>query len=113
LKPGAHVNGVGSFTLEMRELDGETVTRSRVFIDSMESALAEAGDLVSAENEGLTSRDDWVELGLVAAGQAPGRRSASEITLFKSVGHAVQDVAAAAIAFAAARERGLGRVVEL
>ena len=113
LKPGAHVNGVGSFTLEMRELDGETVTRSRVFIDSMESALAEAGDLVRAENEGLTSREGWVELGLVAAGQSPGRRSASEITLFKSVGHAVQDVAVAAIAFAAARERGLGRVVEL
>lgn len=113
LKPGAHVNGVGSFTLEMRELDGETVSRSRVFIDSMESALAEAGDLVSAENEGLTSRDRWVELGLVAAGLAPGRRSASEITLFKSVGHAVQDVAVAATACAAARERGLGRVVEL
>jgi ornithine cyclodeaminase len=113
LKPGAHVNGVGSFTLDMREIDGTTVSRSRVFVDSTESALAEAGDLVIAENEGLTARGDWVELGLVAAGQVPGRRNASEITLFKSVGHAVQDVAAAAIAVAAARERGLGRLVEL
>jgi len=113
LKPGAHVNGVGSFTLEMRELDATTVSRARVFIDSMESALAEAGDLVSAENEGATARDAWVELGLVAAGQLPGRRADSEITLFKSVGHAVQDVAAAAAAVAAARELGVGRVVEL
>jgi ornithine cyclodeaminase len=113
LKPGAHVNGVGSFTLEMRELDGVTVSRSRVFVDSMETALAEAGDLVSAENEGLTTRDGWVELGLVAAGRAPGRGGTSEITLFKSVGHAVQDVATAALALASARERGLGRLVEL
>ena len=113
LAPGTHVNGVGSFTLEMRELDGVTVSRSRVFVDSVEAALAEAGDLVIAESEGATARDSWTELGLVVAGRAPGRRSDSEITLFKSVGHAVQDVAAAAAAVDAARERGLGRVVEL
>ena len=113
LKPGAHVNGVGSFTLEMRELDATTVSRARVFVDSMESALAEAGDLVKAEDEGVTTRGAWVELGLVAAGRAAGRRDESEITLFKSVGHAVQDVAAAATAVAAARERGLGQMVEL
>jgi len=113
LKPGAHVNGVGSFTLEMRELDGVTVSRSRVFVDSMESALAEAGDLVHAENEGVTNRDAWIELGLVAAGRVSGRRDGSEITLFKSVGHAVQDVAVASIAVVAARERGLGRIVEM
>jgi len=113
LKPGAHVNGVGSFTLEMRELDATTVSRSRVFIDSMESALAEAGDLVHAEIEGATTREAWVELGLVASAQAAGRRDGSEITLFKSVGHAVQDVAVASIAVAAACERGLGQMVEL
>ena len=113
LPAGAHVNGVGSFTLEMQELDGATVEHSSVFVDSKESALAEAGDLVMAESEGLTSRDRWVELGLVSAGRAPGRRSDSEITLFKSVGHAVQDVAVATLALVAARDRGLGRLVEL
>jgi ornithine cyclodeaminase len=113
LKPGAHVNGVGSFTLAMRELDGATVTRSGVFVDSVAAALAEAGDLVGAEAEGLTRREAWTELGLVAAGRNPGRRAASEITLFKSVGHAVQDVAAAAAAVATAADRGLGCTVEL
>jgi ornithine cyclodeaminase len=113
LTPGAHVNGVGSFTLEMRELDRVTVSRSSVFVDSVASALAEAGDLVIAEREGATTRDSWTELGLVVSGRMPGRRTDSEVTLFKSVGHAVQDVAAAVAAVNAARERGLGRVVEL
>lgn len=113
LAPGTHVNGVGSFTLQMREIDGATVGRARVFVDSLESALAEAGDLVLAERDGVTRRADWTELGLVAAGRDPGRRSDQEITLFKSVGHAVQDVAAATLAVRAARERGLGQEVEL
>ena len=113
LVPGTHVNGVGSFTLGMRELDGVTISRSRVFVDSLESALAEAGDLVQAEREGLTSRDDWTELGRVAADRAQGRRTDAEITLFKSVGHPVQDVAAAAAAVEQARRRGLGRAVEM
>ncbi len=113
LAPGTHVNGVGSFTLEMREIDAATVGRARIFVDSLESALAEAGDLVLAEREGLTRREDWTELGLVAAGRRVGRRTEQEITLFKSVGHAVQDVAAATFAVRAARERGLGQEVEL
>ncbi len=113
VKPGAHINGVGSYTLGMREMDETTVARARIFIDSREAALAEAGELAAALNAGQTRVEDWTELGLVAAGQKPGRQSPDEITLFKSVGVAVQDVAAAGQALREAREKGLGKVVEL
>ncbi|MEM9382799.1 MAG: hypothetical protein AAGB93_22795 [Planctomycetota bacterium] len=113
LAEGAHVNGVGSFTLEMRELDPRTIERSTIYIDELEAALTEAGELVAAERDGITSRDAWTPLGLVARGAAPGRVDGREITLFKSVGHAVQDVAATARALEAARARGLGTEIEL
>ncbi|MEM7353558.1 MAG: ornithine cyclodeaminase [Acidobacteriota bacterium] len=113
LKRGAHVNAVGSFTLEMREIDVASVERARVFIDCEEAALAEAGDLVAALRQGRTEVTDWTELGRVAARTAAGRRGSQEITLFKSVGHAVQDTAAAARAVAAARAAGLGTEVEI
>ena len=112
VKPGAHINGVGSYTLGMREMDEATVARARIFIDSREAALAEAGELVAALNAGQTRVEDWTELGLVAAGLKPGRQSPDEITFFKSVGVAVQDVAAAGQALAEARRRGLGKEVE-
>ncbi len=110
---GAHINGIGSFTLEMRELDTVTVERSRIFVDSVQAALDEAGELVSAMREGRTRSEDWTELGLVAAGRAEGRRTAAEITLFKSVGQAVQDTAAGALALQRARSMSLGCQVEL
>lgn len=113
LEGGTHLNGVGSYTLDMREVDAETVGRSRVFVDSREAALAEAGDLVAAELAGRTRRDDWTELGEVAAGRRPGRRDDAEVTFFKSVGVAVQDMKAASAALVRARELGLGREVEL
>ena len=113
LAPGVHLNGVGSFTLDMREVDETTVSRSRIFIDELEAALAEAGELVAAERAGVTRREDWTPLGLVAAGRAPGRADPQELTFFKSVGHAVQDVATATRALRAAEERGVGREVEL
>ena len=113
LQPGAHVNGVGSFMTHMQEVDAETVRRARVFVDSRESALAEAGDLVIPMQAGVTRPEDWTELGEVIAGLRPGRHSPDQLTFFKSVGVAVQDVAAAARALAEAQSRGLGRVVEL
>lgn len=113
LVEGAHVNAVGSFTLDMLELDPRTIERSTVFVDEVEAALEEAGELVYAERCRATSRERWTPLGLVARGSAAGRRSAEEITLFKSVGHAVQDVAAASRALARARELGLGIQVDL
>jgi ornithine cyclodeaminase len=113
LSPGAHVNGIGSFTAEMQEIDTAAVARSRVFVDSLESARAEAGDLVIAAREGQTRPEDWTEIGHVFEGTAAGRRSADEITLFKSVGVAVQDVAACALALERARARGLGSTIDL
>lgn len=82
-------------------------------MDDVEAALEEAGELVAAERDGLTARDRWTPLGSVARGVATGRSRQDEITLFKSVGHAVQDVAAASRALARARELGLGLPVDL
>jgi ornithine cyclodeaminase len=112
LKPGAHVSAVGSYTLEMQEVDAETVRRARIFIDSLGPALAEAGDLVIPLRAGLTRSEDWTELGAVAAGLKPGRQRDDEITFFKSVGNAAQDIAAAAAALAEARRLGLGQDIE-
>ncbi len=113
LKPGAHISGVGSFTLAMRELDETTITRARIFIDSREPALAEAGELVAAMHAGKTHVDDWTELGLVAVGQKPGRQAPEDITFFKSVGVAVQDVAALSRALKEAQRLGLGTPITL
>jgi ornithine cyclodeaminase/alanine dehydrogenase-like protein (mu-crystallin family) len=112
LKPGAHINGVGSYTTQMREVDTVTVTRARLFVDSRAAALAEAGDLIIPMNSGLTRVEDWTELGEVVAALKPGRQSPEEITFFKSVGVAVQDVAAAGRTLAEAKARGLGKEVE-
>lgn len=113
LRPGCHVNGVGSFTPWMRELDGHTVERSRVFVDHRPAAEAEAGDLIQAAAEKLTDPGEWIELGEVAAGLKPGRTRESEITLFKSVGVAVQDIVAAGRVLKTARDRDLGRIIEI
>ena len=114
LAPGAHVNGVGSYTLNMQEVDTETVRRAgRVFVDSRTAALAEAGDVMIPLREAVITEADLVELGAVAAGQRPGWRAAEEITFFKSVGIAVQDVAAAGEVVRRARELGLGREIDL
>jgi ornithine cyclodeaminase len=113
LAPGCHLNAIGTFTLDRREVDYVTVERASVFVDLLESALEEAGELVAAVDRGMTDPRDWTEIGRVASGEAPGRRSEDEITFFKSVGHAVQDVVAASRAMARARESGLAREVEL
>jgi len=113
LSAGVHVNGIGSFTKEMQEVDLATVERSRIFVDSRESAAAEAGELVVAIRAGRTRPEDWTELGEVVEGSRPGRASDSELTFFKSVGLAVQDVAACARVLDNARNLGLGSVVEL
>jgi ornithine cyclodeaminase len=113
LAAGVHVNGVGSFTPEMQEVDAETVRRSRVFVDQRQAALAEAGDLVIAVRDGATDPADWIEIGEVAAGSQPGRQTSEDLTFFKSVGVAVQDVAAVAAALVRAEALGLGTEIEL
>ena len=96
LAPGAHVNAVGACTPTAREIDTEAVRRARVFVDRRESALSEAGDLLIPIQEGAVGEDHIVgELGDLLLGRLPGRRSAEEITLFESLGLAVEDLAAA------------------
>lgn len=113
LAEGCHLNAIGTFTLDQREVDYITVERSSVFVDLVEAALEEAGELVAAAGKGMTDPRDWTEIGRVASGEAIGRRSDEEITFFKSVGHAVQDVVAASRAMRNAHDMGLARTVEL
>lgn len=114
LRPGCHINAVGAYTPQMQEVPAETVRRAKIIIDHRESSLAEAGDLIIPLNRGLISPDDiHAELGEVVTGLKPGRQTAEEITLFKSVGVAVQDVAAANAVLQAAREMNLGIEVAL
>jgi ornithine cyclodeaminase/alanine dehydrogenase-like protein (mu-crystallin family) len=115
LKPGAHVNAVGASSPQARELDTATVAASALFCDSRESLRNEAGEFRLAIAEGLITGEEHVraELGEVLAGTAPGRRDEGELTLFRSLGLAVEDLAAAQAAVAAATPRGLGTEVEL
>src|SRR5262249_7648858 len=114
LRPGAHVNAVGASLRTARELDGRAVAHARVFVDRRESAASEAGDLLIARAEGAIG-DDHVagELGEVLIGRVAGRRAAEEITLFKSLGLAVEDVASARHIYDRARAAGVGTWVEL
>ncbi len=114
LEPGVHINGVGSFTRAMQEVDAITVKRSLVFVDSRAAALEEAGDLiVPLQNGDIDLQQIAAELGEVVAGIHPGRTDAAQITFFKSVGVAVQDAAAASIAISHARANGRGTTIML
>lgn len=107
---GAHVCAVGACRPDQREMEAALVRRARLFVDSRAGALSEAGDIVLPIAEGTIAPDHIAaELGEVAAGTAAGRRSAAELTLFKSLGMAVEDVAAAHLAYQRASARGLGR----
>jgi len=111
VKPGAHINGVGAYTLEMIEVPPETIARSSVYVDLVEAILEEAGDVVAALNENLVRQKDWIELGQVVEDQSLGRSSEDEITFFKSVGVAVQDAIAAQLALHNAEQEGFGQQV--
>jgi ornithine cyclodeaminase len=114
LAPGAHVNAVGASLRTARELDGEAVRRARLYVDRRESALREAGDFLIPKGEGVIGDDHIVgELGDLLAGRIGGRRSPTEVTLFKSLGLAVEDVAAAHHVYAKAVRAGKGSRVEL
>jgi ornithine cyclodeaminase len=114
LARGCHVNAVGACLKTARELDTEAVRRARLFVDRRESALAEAGDLLIPIAEGaLGAEHVQGELGEVLLGKCAGRRSDDEITLFESLGLAVEDLAAACYLDKVGRERGAGTLVEL
>jgi alanine dehydrogenase len=107
---GAHVCAVGACRPDQREMDTALVSRGRIFVDSRAGALTEAGDIVLPIAEGAFDASTIAgELGELAAGQIAGRASDDEVTIFKSLGMAVEDVAAAHLAYMRATERGLGR----
>jgi len=114
IAPGAHVNAVGACMPACRELDTAAVVRSRLFVDRRESALGEAGDVLIPKREGAIG-DDHIqgEIGEVLLGRAPGRRSREEVTLFESLGLAVEDVASAHVVYRNAVATGGGTWVEL
>ena len=113
LPDGAHINLVGSHEPNRREADTLTITRSSVFVDLRESALAEAGDLLIPIEEGALSADDIVgEIGAVAQGRVRGRIDADEVTLFKSLGNIAQDIYAADALLRKAVNSGVGAIVE-
>jgi len=114
LPAGVHINAVGSYKPHVQEVPEEMVLRSRLYVDHRESALEETGDLIIPIKKGLLTEEHIVaEIGEVAAGKAPGRSSDSEITFFKTVGVAVQDLAAATITLKRAEELNIGTMVEL
>lgn len=114
LKAGTHINAIGSFKPEMQEIDEETISRSKIFVDFREACWQEAGDLIIPWQKGLIKKDDiQAEIGEVILGIKPGRLSAQEITFFKSVGNAVQDVSVALAIWQKAQEKGLGQEIEL
>jgi ornithine cyclodeaminase/alanine dehydrogenase-like protein (mu-crystallin family) len=113
LAPGAHVNAVGSNSLARAEIDLTTVARAaRIVVDSLEQARMEAGDLLTPVEARRFRWEQARELREIVAGGAPGRQYAEEITLFKSVGVALEDVAAASLVYDRAQERGIGREIE-
>jgi len=114
LAPGAHVNAVGACTPVTRELDTAAVVRASLFVDRRESALNEAGDLLFPLREGAVGEDHIQgELGDLLLGRLPGRRTPEEITLFKSLGIAVEDLAVARYVLGKARAEGRGVELDL
>jgi ornithine cyclodeaminase/alanine dehydrogenase-like protein (mu-crystallin family) len=113
LDHGCHVTAIGSITKEMTEVDDATLRGARIVVDSVQGALSEAGELIQGIARGTTRVEDWAELGQVVLGTHSGRTSPGERTFFKSVGHAVQDVAVARLCLERARELGIGREIEL
>lgn len=114
ISPGAHINAVGACIAAARELDTDAVVRSRLYVDRRESALHEAGDILIAKAEGALDDGHIIgELGDVLTECVGGRASAQEITLFESLGLAVEDLAAAHHVYQHAVEQGEGACVEV
>jgi ornithine cyclodeaminase/alanine dehydrogenase-like protein (mu-crystallin family) len=109
LAPGTHVNAVGSSVPSARELESDIVAEARLFVDRRESTLNESGDYLRAvEETGIGPDHIRAELGELLVGTHPGRGGADELTVFKSLGLAVEDLAAASLCVERARERGVG-----
>lgn len=113
LEPGMHINAVGSSVPFARELDSAAMARSRIFVDRRESTLNESGDFLLAQAEGAVGEDDILaEIGEVILGAHPGRESETDVTLFVSLGLAVEDIAAADLVYRKALESAQGLPLE-
>jgi len=109
VKPGTHINAIGAFTPDTRELDDQTISKAKIVVDSLAAALEEAGDIVIPVSRGIIRREDiWAELGEITSGSKPGRTSDDELTVFKSVGLGIQDAAVARLVFEKARVEHVG-----
>ncbi len=114
VRKGTHINAVGGFTPDTQEIPDEIIRKALLFVDSREACWAEAGDLIIPRSKGLISEADIrAELGEVVSGTKQGRPDDQAITLFKSVGNAVQDVAVAAMVLDAVAKLGLGSEFEV
>lgn len=112
--PGTHVNGIGSYTPTMREVDDALVSRARIVVDSMEAAMEEAGDLIGPIRRNVISRAGlYGELGQIVNGELEGRDDDEDVTFFKSVGSAAQDMAVGHRILDEAEPADLGTVVKL
>jgi alanine dehydrogenase len=114
LEPGCHINAVGANAPTKREVDEATFERARVVVDFEEQVIQEAGDLMAAVRSGaLTKARLYAELGDIVIGKKKGRENDEQITLFKSVGVAIEDVAVAAWVYREAKTKGLGVEIDL
>jgi ornithine cyclodeaminase len=114
LRPGTHIDAVGAFQPQHRELDGATLRRARVVVESYAGVLTTAGEIVLALAEGAFTREHVAaELAEVVSGRRPGRTAAGELTVFKSVGFALEDLAAARLAYNRAVIENVGTEIEL
>jgi ornithine cyclodeaminase/alanine dehydrogenase-like protein (mu-crystallin family) len=113
LREGTHINAIGAFRPDTREIDFATVKRARVVVDTYEGALAEAGELLIPIHQGQYRKEDiQAELAQLVCGEKTGRQNPAEITLFKSVGHALEDVVVAHLAYRRALAQGKGLAVD-
>jgi alanine dehydrogenase len=114
LDEGTHLNAIGSHTPDSRELDATSIKRAKIIVDSREAALKEAGDLVIPISQGLIEPSQiYAELGEIVTAKKPGRTNETEVTIFKSLGLAIQDVSTASKVYELATKRGLGTQMAL
>jgi ornithine cyclodeaminase/alanine dehydrogenase-like protein (mu-crystallin family) len=114
LKPGLHINAIGSYTPRMCEIPYETIKRSKLVVDSVNACLIEAGDIIQPIESGIITKDHiHAEIGEIVLGDRAGRLNDKDITVFKSVGNAVQDLAAAAVIMENAERLNIGSTINL
>jgi ornithine cyclodeaminase len=113
IKPGAHINAIGSHSKQMSELSTDLLSHARIIVDEREAALKEAGEIIQCINKNLLAETDLIELGTLINHPYLGRQTENQITIFKSVGLAIQDVAVAQHAFKKALEKNQGTLIKM